>query len=674
VPDTNVAIALLYEEQELGRHLRDALRSLGTPIVYEAAPASLDLAALENSGARVVIVNLDPEVEEHLDDVYGLLDDDRYSVVFNDAQASSSLSGWDAARWARHLASKILADADIDPPRPEGAEAVPAPAPVAPHIFAEDDGDEEIELASIMGPVDDEKTAISAHVGAEPRVEDALPIAASAASPQQALESRYDEMHLPADAGFPAAPPPAADEAFDFSTLLPDAPPKTEASAAPSLADALFSELESATPAKPAAASPEAFSLDLADDIASSAAAPAVPAPDDNDFDFADLDRLFDDVPASPLEAKPIESQPADVASVDVGDLGDFGTIEAIELDDSLPETVRRAGKSASPEFSLVDEDFSFDAPPPPPLAGEAPATPEPSLKLAAAADWTLEDMLEGDDAPSPPPPARPAEKPADFGIEKLSPEEYLAPATEETAGAAVPAADFSLDDFSLELMPIEEAVAPQPVQQREVHETWLNPDAVKAPAKIRRVWVLGASIGGPEAVRDFLRELPRDYPALFLLAQHMGAEFVDLMAQQLAKATPMTVRTPTHGERVGHGEVVIVPTTHRLQVDAEGIVTLEKTASDGAYSPSIDQVLRDVADRYGSSASAIIFSGMTNDAIEGAKYLASKGGTIYAQHPDSCVVSSMIDGIMDAGIVQFLGAPRELAEQVLAESAKAKR
>jgi two-component system chemotaxis response regulator CheB/chemosensory pili system protein ChpB (putative protein-glutamate methylesterase) len=116
------------------------------------------------------------------------------------------------------------------------------------------------------------------------------------------------------------------------------------------------------------------------------------------------------------------------------------------------------------------------------------------------------------------------------------------------------------------------------------------------------------------------------------------------------------------------------VPTTHRLQVDAEGIVTLEKTASDGAYSPSIDQVLRDVADRYGSSASAIVFSGMTNDAIEGAKYLASKGGTIYAQHPDSCVVSSMIDGIMDAGIVQFLGAPRELAEQVLAESAKAKR
>jgi len=665
VSDTNVAIALLYEEQELGRHLRDALTSLGTPIVYEAAPASLDLAALANSGARVVIVNLDPEVEAHLDDVYGLLDDDRYSVVFNDAQASSSLSGWDAARWARHLASKILVDADIDPPRPEGAEAVPAP--LVSHAEVADDGEEEIELASLSTAADEaEEITMPPVATVEPAIEDS--IAPSAGNPLDVLESRYDEMNQPAEAGFPTSRP-AETEAFDFATLL-EAPAKAEASDGSSLASSLFDELEPPAAAKSATPPPDTLSFDLADVAPPTDAAPPVPASDDGGFDLADLDKLFDDVPASGIASAPIESQPMDAASVDVGDLGDFGTIEAIELDDSLPETVQPAGKSALSELSLVDEDFAFDAPPPPPVV-EAPSTSESSLKLAAAADWSLEDMLEGDD---PPPPAKPIDGPADFGIEKLSAEEYLAPAAEEIAASAAPASDFSLDDFSLELMPLEEAVAPQAVQPREAHETWLNPDAVKAPAKIRRVWVLGASIGGPEAVRDFLRELPRDYPALFLLAQHMGAEFVDLMAQQLAKATPLTVRTPTHGERVGHGEVVIVPTTHRLQVDAEGIVVLEKTSNDGAYSPSIDQVLRDAADRYGSSASAIIFSGMTTDSVEGCKYLASKGGAIYAQHPDSCVVSSMIDGVMDAGIVKFLGAPRELAEQVLAETAKAKR
>src|SRR5690242_574748 len=122
---------------------------MGTPIVYEASPSDLDLAALESSGARVVVVNLDPEVEAHLDEVYGLLEDDRYCVVFNDASASSSLSGWDQARWARHLASKIVGNANIDPPRPEGAEAVPAPRPVA---AAAAPAAETIELASEPEP------------------------------------------------------------------------------------------------------------------------------------------------------------------------------------------------------------------------------------------------------------------------------------------------------------------------------------------------------------------------------------------------------------------------------------------------------------------------------------------------------------------------------------------
>src|SRR4029077_17702589 len=135
-----------------------------------------------------------------------------------------------------------------------------------------------------------------------------------------------------------------------------------------------------------------------------------------------------------------------------------------------------------------------------------------------------------------------------------------------------------------------------------------------------------------------------------------------------------MNVRTPTPGERVGHGEILIVPTTHRMQVDPEGIVVIERTPNEGAYSPSIDLVLRDVADRYGTNAGAIIFSGMTTDSVEGCKYLAGKGGTIFAQHPDSCVVSSMIDGAVEAGVVKFLGTPRELAEQLLKESGKAKR
>ena len=500
-------------------------------------------------------------------------------------------------------------------------------------------------------------------------LDEPAPATTGAGNPSDMLESRYDEMNQPATAAYPSPTPPPEDE-FDFSTLealtaTPSPPPASSTFADEFLGDD--------SPAQEPEFAGEILQAAEEADISESRVE-EIPAdsietdPDLEVFDLAALDKLFGDDVSEESSKAPAPRVPVhahtEEASIDVGDLGDLDAVAPTQTFDGVTDLKNIPNTSVDvPGLSLLD-DIVFDTPPAP--ATNEAALPMSPLRLAAAADWSLEDMLEGDAPPAGPVPTGRAE----FGIEKVSAADYLAPPTENTAP---PPAMPDLDSFSLELMPLEEAVAPQAIE-REAHESWLDPDKVVVPPKIRRVWVLGASIGGPEAVREFLSELPRDYPALFVLAQHMGAEFVDLMAQQLAKATALTVRTPTHGERVGHGEVIIVPPTHRLQVDPEGIVVLERTSNDGAYNPSIDRVLHDVADRYGANAGAIIFSGMTTDAVEGATYLASKGGTVYAQHPDTCVVSSMVDGIIEAGITKVLGTPKELADVLLAESTKNKR
>ena len=58
-------------------------------------------------------------------------------------------------------------------------------------------------------------------------------------------------------------------------------------------------------------------------------------------------------------------------------------------------------------------------------------------------------------------------------------------------------------------------------------------------------------------------------------------------------------------------------------------------------------------------------------DAIEGAVYLTSVGGEVWAQDPASCVVSSMVDGARARGVVEFLGSPRELAERCVEKYGK---
>ena len=192
------------------------------------------------------------------------------------------------------------------------------------------------------------------------------------------------------------------------------------------------------------------------------------------------------------------------------------------------------------------------------------------------------------------------------------------------------------------------------------------RPAVTKPVAGPHSVWVLGASIGGPEAIRAFLNGLPHTIPAAFVLAQHMGEEFLDLMTNQLSRACGFQVRRARHGERLHEGQVVVAPVDKGFAFDTEGRLRLSDPPSDSPYTPCIDDVVRAVAAQYGDRTGLIVFSGMASDAVEGAVELAAVGGEVWAQTPDSCVVSSMVEGAVAAGVVNYSGTPEALAAKLV--------
>jgi len=590
--EPGVSVALLYERPEDGEPMREVLRSFGASIVYEALASALDRDALEKSRASVVVVNLDAQNDPDLDGVYSLLDDSRYRVVFNESEVSNGLSGFDHARWVRHLAAKVLG-ADVDPPRP--ADSQPVPVPAAQVVT---------RVPAPHSPVPDARPMVSAAVMSPP-----------------------------------------------IESVSPTIDPLAE-----------FGFLDDAAPVEPAAPQThelEAGEVDLIDFDA------LLEMPDTALRGPAREPLIEPDLPSPPV-TDAFEIDFDDDAGEFTGDASHAEGLEGVQLDEPglvLPGTPGATGAPSGIASSDLDLDLDFDldmdldvhASVPVAPALDPPEKAEPVV-VSAPASWALE--FDSSELPPPIPTGR-----ADFGIEKLLAEDYLAPEKNEAAEKEF--AD-PVGGPSFELIPIEEAVVPQ-VSSAEVRENWFDADAVVLPKQnVHQVWVLGASIGGPEAVREFLARIPREFPALFILAQHLGDEFVGMMTNQLMQSTKLTVRTPTHGERVAHGDIVVVPNSHRLLIDGEGIVVLERNTGTNAFSPSIDRVLHDMADKFGANAGAIIFSGMSSDAAEGSRYLAEQGGLVYAQRPDTCVVSSMIDGVCETGVVSFLGSPQELAEKLL--------
>lgn len=185
-----------------------------------------------------------------------------------------------------------------------------------------------------------------------------------------------------------------------------------------------------------------------------------------------------------------------------------------------------------------------------------------------------------------------------------------------------------------------------------------------EAPAP-REVWVLAASIGGPEALRGFLAEMMPDMPFCLVLAQHIGAEFIELLAQQLDQASRLSVRTAIDGEAFRAGRVYVVPPNRTFRVDDGDRIVLGEVQARTPYSPDINQVITDLVARFRDRANVIVFSGMASDAVEGCRLVLAAGGEVWVQEPETCVVSSMVDGALKLGGIRYRADPVHLAHRL---------
>ncbi len=210
------------------------------------------------------------------------------------------------------------------------------------------------------------------------------------------------------------------------------------------------------------------------------------------------------------------------------------------------------------------------------------------------------------------------------------------------------------------------EAVIDVPAVESFEEVPVLDEPAPAAAPGAQRVWVLGASIGGPQALKEFLAELPAGLPVGFVLAQHIGSGFVNLLADQLGRVTALDVFGAQDGLVPGLGQVLVAPVEERLSFDADGCVRLLPVERRGVYSPSIDDVMTAVAQQYGADAGAIVFSGMGNDGLAGSRAIVEGGGTVWAQDASTCVISSMADSVRGAGLASVTAPPRELARLLL--------
>lgn len=114
--ETQPRVIVLARPGEACERLQVAVRDAGADLLGSFDPLATTLDAVTGLGVQAVVVALEPALEDALDGFQPLLADPAITVVFEEAELATQRSGWDAARWVRHLAAKLHRHDDVLPP------------------------------------------------------------------------------------------------------------------------------------------------------------------------------------------------------------------------------------------------------------------------------------------------------------------------------------------------------------------------------------------------------------------------------------------------------------------------------------------------------------------------------------------------------------------------------
>ena len=187
---------------------------------------------------------------------------------------------------------------------------------------------------------------------------------------------------------------------------------------------------------------------------------------------------------------------------------------------------------------------------------------------------------------------------------------------------------------------------------------------ATERPAT--RLVVIGSSTGGPLALQQLLGELPADFPAAILIAQHMPAGFTKSLAVQLARHCPLDVREAVEGDVLSAGTALVVPGDFHARITPSGQVRLDQGIKVAGHRPSIDVSMLSAVASFGNRTCAVLLTGMGSDGVEGLAAVRAASGRTFAQEGTSCVVNGMPQRAIDRGVVDQVATPAEIAHRVI--------
>ncbi|MBN1941679.1 MAG: chemotaxis protein CheB [Phycisphaerae bacterium] len=176
---------------------------------------------------------------------------------------------------------------------------------------------------------------------------------------------------------------------------------------------------------------------------------------------------------------------------------------------------------------------------------------------------------------------------------------------------------------------------------------------------------VIGASTGGPKALRSLFEFLPR-LDAAIVLVQHMPRFLNESFRRVLAERTLMDVSLAEPGQMLEHGVVFVAPSEFHLVLNDNRRIDLVRGVKVNYVCSSVDVTMLSLRPRGEDSFLGIILTGMAADGADGIRHIKNLGGLTFVQNQMTAAVYDMPHSALLTGAVDFEGSPKAIRERLV--------
>ncbi|HPN93821.1 MAG TPA: chemotaxis response regulator protein-glutamate methylesterase [bacterium] len=182
----------------------------------------------------------------------------------------------------------------------------------------------------------------------------------------------------------------------------------------------------------------------------------------------------------------------------------------------------------------------------------------------------------------------------------------------------------------------------------------------------LKKVVVIGCSTGGPRALTEIIPLLPSDLSACVIIVQHMPPRFTTSLAERLNAISAIEVSEAKNGDKVTPGTVYVAPGDFHIRVGRSDTIYLSQESQKHGVRPSVDVLMKSIAETYGRKALGVVLTGMGVDGKEGSKAMKDAGSTVFAEHESSCVVYGMPRAVIESGCADRIFTLSVIADEII--------